>query len=127
MLETIYRVMSRTTGDSMPVTRIAGEGGQVPARVPAATPLNVLVAEDNEFNSQLLEQLLGRRRPPIAAGQQRPRGPGHGGDSKPSTSCSLDIHMPELDGFQVARAIRERERTAGGHLPIIALTAPLPE
>ena len=31
--------------------------------------------------------------------------------------------MPELDGFQVVRAIRERELTAGGHLPIIALTA----
>jgi CheY-like chemotaxis protein/HPt (histidine-containing phosphotransfer) domain-containing protein len=35
----------------------------------------------------------------------------------------LDVHMPELDGFQVVRAIRERELTAGGHLPIIALTA----
>ena len=31
--------------------------------------------------------------------------------------------MPELDGFQVVTAIRERERAAGGHLPIIALTA----
>src|SRR5215471_8241961 len=31
--------------------------------------------------------------------------------------------MPELDGFQVVQAVRERERTAGGHLPIIALTA----
>jgi CheY-like chemotaxis protein len=31
--------------------------------------------------------------------------------------------MPELDGFQVVRAIRERERSAGGHLPVIALTA----
>src|SRR5262245_54940304 len=31
--------------------------------------------------------------------------------------------MPELDGFQVVRAVRERERAAGGHLPVIALTA----
>jgi hypothetical protein len=31
--------------------------------------------------------------------------------------------MPELDGFQVVRAIRERERAVGGHLPVIALTA----
>jgi two-component system, sensor histidine kinase and response regulator len=31
--------------------------------------------------------------------------------------------MPELDGFEVIRAIRDRERTAGGHLPVIALTA----
>jgi HPt (histidine-containing phosphotransfer) domain-containing protein len=31
--------------------------------------------------------------------------------------------MPELDGFQVVGAIRQREHTAGGHLPVIALTA----
>src|SRR5262249_51276936 len=35
----------------------------------------------------------------------------------------LDLHMPELDGFQVIRALRESERTTGGHLPVIALTA----
>jgi response regulator RpfG family c-di-GMP phosphodiesterase len=35
----------------------------------------------------------------------------------------LDIHMPELDGFGVVGAIRERERTAGGHVPVLALTA----
>ena len=35
----------------------------------------------------------------------------------------LDIHMPEVDGFQVVRVLREREQTAGGHLPVIALTA----
>src|SRR5262249_20566708 len=35
----------------------------------------------------------------------------------------LDVHMPELDGFGVVQAIRERERAAGGHLPVIALTA----
>ena len=35
----------------------------------------------------------------------------------------LDVHMPELDGFQVVRAIREREHGAAGHLPVIALTA----
>jgi CheY-like chemotaxis protein len=35
----------------------------------------------------------------------------------------LDIHMPELDGFGVVKAIRERERATRGHLPVIALTA----
>src|SRR5207253_9698117 len=35
----------------------------------------------------------------------------------------LDLHMPERDGFQVIQAIREGERAAGGHLPVIALTA----
>jgi CheY-like chemotaxis protein len=35
----------------------------------------------------------------------------------------LDIHMPELDGFQVVALKRQRERGTGQHLPIIALTA----
>jgi CheY-like chemotaxis protein len=44
-------------------------------------------------------------------------------EREPFDLLLLDIHMPELDGFQVVGAIRERERTAGGHLPVIALTA----
>src|SRR5262249_39549803 len=43
-------------------------------------------------------------------------------EREPFDLLLLDIHMPELDGFQVVAAIRERERTAGGHLPVIALT-----
>jgi DNA-binding response OmpR family regulator len=35
----------------------------------------------------------------------------------------LDVHMPELGGIAVVRSVRERERVAGGHLPVIALTA----
>jgi CheY-like chemotaxis protein len=31
--------------------------------------------------------------------------------------------MPELDGLQACRAIREWEQAAGGHIPIIAMTA----
>ena len=34
----------------------------------------------------------------------------------------LDLDLPELDGFQVARLVRQREH-AGQHLPIIAVTA----
>jgi PAS domain S-box-containing protein len=85
-------------------------------------PLQVLVAEDNEFNAQLLEQLLGRRghRAGLAAnGREALRLT----EERRFDLLLLDMHMPEMDGFQVARAVRERERTTGGHLPIIALTA----
>jgi CheY-like chemotaxis protein/HPt (histidine-containing phosphotransfer) domain-containing protein len=35
----------------------------------------------------------------------------------------MDVQMPEMDGLEAAAAIRSNERVAGGHLPIIAITA----
>lgn len=35
----------------------------------------------------------------------------------------MDIQMPEMDGIETTRCIREQERTSGKHIPIIALTA----
>jgi signal transduction histidine kinase/CheY-like chemotaxis protein len=128
LLETIYQVMSRTAEEG---ARSEGRGTSAPllgrssfaARPsPLAPGLSILVAEDNEFNAQLLEQLLGRR-------GHRVRVANNGREALALAEAGvfdllfLDVHMPELDGFQVVRAVRERERVAGGHLPIIALTA----
>jgi PAS domain S-box-containing protein len=122
LLATIYRVMSRGNADAPPAARPAGEGGRAQAPAPAARPVRILVAEDNEFNAQLLDQLLGRRGHQVRLadnGREALRLAEEGGFDL----LLLDMHMPELDGFQVARAVREHERTTGGHLPIIALTA----
>ena len=35
----------------------------------------------------------------------------------------MDLQMPMLDGLEVTRAIRIKERQKGNHIPIIALTA----
>jgi signal transduction histidine kinase/CheY-like chemotaxis protein len=35
----------------------------------------------------------------------------------------LDCHMPGLDGFEVTRIIRQREKNTKEHIPIIAMTA----
>lgn len=35
----------------------------------------------------------------------------------------MDVQMPRMDGFEATGAIREKERTRGGHTPIIAVTA----
>jgi two-component system, sensor histidine kinase and response regulator len=35
----------------------------------------------------------------------------------------MDLEMPEMDGLEAAAAIRVREQTSGGHVPIVAMTA----
>lgn len=35
----------------------------------------------------------------------------------------MDLQMPRLNGFEAARAIREKELERGGHTPIVAMTA----
>jgi CheY-like chemotaxis protein len=84
--------------------------------------LHILVAEDNPYNQALMEDLLKRR--------------GHtvhlAGDGQAALEALekndfdvmvLDIHMPELDGFQVIAVQRQREQGPGRRLPVIALTA----
>ena len=121
LLETIYRVMSRprATHRQRP-GRTRQETATAP--VPAATPLHILVAEDDELSTQVLEQLLirqGHRVRLASNGREALALAEEGGFDL----LLLDVHMPELDGFQVVQAVRERERTAAGHLPVIALTA----
>jgi CheY-like chemotaxis protein len=101
----------------------AAKPGERADQVP---PLHVLVAEDNEFNVALLEELLRRR-----GHQARFARDGHAAlelalKLAPEDVCDLmllDLHMPGLDGFQVAQAIREQEQGTSRHLPIIVLTA----
>ncbi|MGE0682403.1 MAG: response regulator [Candidatus Binatia bacterium] len=35
----------------------------------------------------------------------------------------MDIHMPEVGGFEAVARIRQYEKASGGHIPIIAITA----
>src|SRR5262249_1698215 len=105
-------------------------GARSPDRVPMGASgipasggwLHVLLAEDNPYNQAVMEELLPRR--------------GHtgrlAGDGRAALRALeqdhldvmlLDIHMPELDGFQVVAVQRQREQGTGRHLPIIALTA----
>ncbi|HET7541661.1 MAG TPA: AAA family ATPase [Polyangiaceae bacterium] len=85
-------------------------------------PLRVLVAEDNEFNAQLIRQLLLRRGHQATVAN-------NGLDALSLATRGgidlmlLDLHMPGMDGFDVIQRIRSRERSTGGHLPVVALTA----
>jgi CheY-like chemotaxis protein len=119
LLETIYRVMSRAQGDApTAVEELAWE----PDLVPATAPLQILLAEDDEYSAQLMEKLLGRRGHQVRLASNGREALALAGQGAFDLML-LDMHMPELDGIAVVRGLRERERVAGGHLPVIALTA----
>ncbi|MGO9110319.1 MAG: PAS domain S-box protein [Thermoguttaceae bacterium] len=122
LIETIYQVMSRASSDAAMLTQPTPAREAVLTPFSAVTPLHILVAEDNELSAQVLEQILIRRGHHV-------RLTNNGREALDLAEAGgfdlllLDIHMPELDGFQVARAVREREQNSAEHLPVIALTA----
>ena len=85
----------------------------------SAAPL-VLIVDDDERNRKLAQDVLGRSglRTILAASGRaavelaRERLP---------DVVLLDLRLPDMEGSDVARAIREEERTA--HIPVVALTA----
>jgi signal transduction histidine kinase/DNA-binding response OmpR family regulator len=120
LLETIYQVMS-TAGPSPSVPR--GHGGQpAPAPDPAKRALRILVAEDSEFSARFMVQLLTQHQHRVELATNG-RQVLTRATQEEFDMLLLDLHMEELDGVEVVRAIRQRERTLGGHLPIVALTA----
>ena len=85
-------------------------------------PLLILVAEDNRVNQQVIARMLaraGHRADIVVDGREAVTALG-------GTAYDLvlmDCLMPEMDGFEAARAIRAAEGGTGRHIPIIALTA----
>ncbi|MBY0230166.1 MAG: response regulator, partial [Gemmataceae bacterium] len=90
--------------------------------VPCGQSLRVLLAEDNAVNQKLAVRLLEKRghavkvvgngREAVAALQ-----------AEPFDVVLMDVQMPEMDGLEATRLVRERERGSGDRVPIIALTA----
>lgn len=85
-------------------------------------PPRVLVAEDNSINRRVAKRMLeymGFVVDVAVDGREAV-------ERWRSSSYSLvfmDCDMPEMDGFEASRTIREAEAATGTHTPIIALTA----
>jgi CheY-like chemotaxis protein len=92
---------------------------QAPA---VASPLHVLLAEDNPVNRTLAVRLMEREgcRMTVTCNGREALAAFH----KETFDLALvDVQMPEMDGFELTAAIRRHEAQFGGHLPIIAMTA----
>ena len=84
--------------------------------------IRVLLAEDNPVNQTLTVRLLQKRGYEVSVV----------GDGRAAVEAFqkedfqlvlMDLQMPEMDGFEATSAIREKERSTGRHIPIIAMTA----
>ena len=95
-----------------------------PATLSAAPlrALHVLVAEDNPVNRTLVTKLLQKRGHRITA-VDNGRAAVEVSRDTPFDAILMDLQMPEMNGLEATQAIRSRETTRGGHVPIIALTA----
>ncbi len=130
LLGNIYRVLSHgVVGTDFaepkrtPMPNIVQPPTASPGGAERSTPpLQVLVAEDNRFNQLVIQRMLERRghtvqvvpngREALAALEQNA-----------FDLLLLDVNMPEMDGFEVIQTVRDREKTSGRHLRVLALTA----
>jgi CheY-like chemotaxis protein/HPt (histidine-containing phosphotransfer) domain-containing protein len=84
--------------------------------------VTVLVAEDEQVHRELVAHLLRTRGHHVVTAR-------NGREAlvelarHPVQIVLLDLQMPEMDGLQLAAAIRAWERGQGGHLPLVAMTA----
>ncbi|MBX3531153.1 MAG: response regulator [Rhizobiaceae bacterium] len=139
LLETIVSAMQTVRSERMrragaempaaPVTPIRKALTPAPeSRISAATlraatsTLDVLIAEDNEVNQLVFSQILdGLGLVYRIASNGRTAVELHR-TLKPRVIL-MDVSMPEMNGLEATRAIREAETTTGQHTPIIGITA----
>jgi signal transduction histidine kinase/DNA-binding NarL/FixJ family response regulator len=94
-------------------------GSDVPER---RGPLTVLVVEDEDVHRELVAALLSGRGHRAITARNGKEALIELARHKVDVAL-MDLQMPQMDGFEATATIREWERTAGGHLPIIAMTA----
>jgi PAS domain S-box-containing protein len=101
---------------------LGAEPGRESTPIPSLPPLAVLLAEDSLANQKLAVGLLTRWGHTVSV-------VGNGREALEAVKSQrfdavlMDIQMPEVDGLQATHDIRQWEQAAGGHLPIIAMTA----
>jgi two-component system, sensor histidine kinase and response regulator len=120
LLKTLLTALGGGRNERPPITRHS-----LIAPPAVIAPLRILLVEDNPVNQKVATRLLQKTGHIVSVA-------GNGQEALDALEQSgwqgfdlvlMDIQMPVMDGFEAIAAIRERERMAGGHMPVIALTA----
>jgi CheY-like chemotaxis protein len=84
--------------------------------------LRILVAEDNRVNQILIVRLLEKQGHTTVVASNGLEALA-ALDKQAFDVVLMDVQMPEMDGFEAATIIRQREDGAAARQPIIAITA----
>ncbi|MGC1188606.1 MAG: response regulator [Candidatus Acidiferrales bacterium] len=84
--------------------------------------VRILLADDNAINRELTVRILSKRGHSVAV-VENGRQAVEAVEAQKFDVALMDVQMPEMDGLEATAAIRKMEKTNGGHLPIIAMTA----
>jgi signal transduction histidine kinase/DNA-binding response OmpR family regulator len=113
----LYRRLSGLAG------KAAAPASAPPPPAPAASRLmRVLAAEDNRTNQLVFRKMVRDIDIELTFANNGREAVELWQSFRPDM-IFMDISMPEMDGREAARAIRAIEAQAGGHVPIVALTA----
>jgi signal transduction histidine kinase/HPt (histidine-containing phosphotransfer) domain-containing protein len=84
--------------------------------------LRVLLAEDSLYNQKLAVALLERKGHQVIVANNGVEAVQFA-RTQPFDIVLMDVQMPEMDGLQATRMIREGQADSGRRLPIVAMTA----
>ena len=87
----------------------------------SGVPKRILVAEDNEINQVVACKFLQKLGYEVEVARNG-REALEAAARTPYDAILMDCEMPEMDGYDATRAIRQRETGQERHIPVIALT-----
>jgi two-component system, sensor histidine kinase and response regulator len=121
----LYDAIAESLGVSIPAASL-DSGAVTQDKIPATTakPLQILLAEDSLANQKLAIGLLTKWGHKVTLATNGREAFATATSSELFDLVLMDVQMPEMDGFEATRQIREFERSAGRpRLPIVAMTA----
>jgi len=125
LLDKILMTMDFSTKDMSALHHVPASNGNDKGKTSQKIPqpdLKILLAEDNKINQIYANKLLsrfGHHIDMVTTGKEAVRLY----QQKHFDLILMDVQMPEMNGFEATRRIRELEQDQDRHIPIIALTA----